>query len=137
MSRKTATQTRSQRTEVVTDTLHEVVWVTVRDTVWEKTMETVLVNDTGDTLRHSVVTDRLIVRDRDRVHDQMEKTSAVMDDVAVETNNDKTVAVGGKVEIDADGNVTKKDTPFRSTLKWIVALIVAVIGLIITVKRLH
>lgn len=119
----------------MTDTIREVVWVTVCDTVWEKTTETLLVDDTGDTLRRSVVTDRLTVRDRDRVHDQRVKTSEVKDNVAMITNDEKTVAASGKVEIDADGNVTKKDTPLRSTLKWIVALIVVVIGLIITIKR--
>ena len=111
--------------------------VTVRDTVWEKTTETLLVNDTGDTLQRSIVTDRLTVRDRDRVHDQRVKTTEVWDDVEMVTNDEKTVVASGKVEIDANGNVTKKDTPFRSALKWIVALIVAVMGLIITIKMLH
>ena len=138
MSRKTATQTRSQRTEVVTDTLHEVVWVTVRDTVWEKTMETVLVNDTGDTLRRNVVTDRLIVRDRDRVHQRTERSSLVNDSVAVDTKEQETVAVVGadrNVEIDSDGNLTLKDTPIRSTLKWLVALLIAATALLLTIKR--
>ena len=111
--------------------------VTVRDTVWEKTTETLLVNDTGDTLQRNIVTNRLTVRDRNRVHDKRVKTSEVRDDVTTVTNDEKTVVAGGKVEIDANGNVTKKDTPFRSALKWIVALIVAVMGLIITIKMLH
>ena len=118
----------------MTDTLREMVLVTVRDTVWEKTTETLLVNDTGDTLRRSIVSDRLTVRERDRVHDQRVKTSEVKDDVTVVANEEKTVAVSGKVEIDADGNVTKKDTPLRSTLKWVVALIVAVTGLIVIIR---
>jgi hypothetical protein len=137
VSRKTATETRRQRTEVVTDTLREMVLVTVRDTVWEKTTETLLVNDTGDTLQRNIVTDRLTVRDRDRVHDQRMKISEVRDDVATVTNDEKTVVASDKVEIDANGNMTKKDTPFRSALKWIVALIVAVMGLIITIKMLR
>jgi hypothetical protein len=112
--------------------------MTVCDTVWEKTTETLLVNDTGDTLRRNVVTDRLIVRDRDRVHQRTERSSLVIDSVAVDKKEQETVAVVGadrNVEIDSDGNLTLKDTPIRSTLKWIVALLIAATALLLTIKK--
>ena len=77
-----------------------------------------------------------MIRDRVRDSQLKEKSLASTIDTTslVKENKTVAVAVGSGVEIDKDGNLTKRDTPFRSTLKWIVALICAVIGLIITIK---
>ena len=140
MSRKTATEGRWQRTEVVTDTLREVVLVTVRDTVWEKTTETLLVNDTGDTLRRNIVSDRLTVRDRNREQLSLEHKAVTADSVEVETKDVQAVVLGAHrkdVEIGQDGSLsikTPKGNTFLRIIKWIVVLLCVVIALMVVVK---
>lgn len=129
-------ESHTARAEVRADTVREVVLVTVRDTVWERVTETLQLNHTGDTLFRSVVTDRERIRNRERDAQLKVKSEALKVDTTSIVKENKTVAVaaGGGVEIDKDGNLTKKDTPFRSTLKWVFAVICAAIGFIITVK---
>lgn len=110
--------------------------MTVRDTVWERTTETIQLNHTGDTLFRSVVTDRERIRNRERDAQLKEKSLASSTDTTSVMKENKTVAVaaGGGVEIDKDGNLTKRDTPFRSTLKWIFAILCVITILTITIK---
>ena len=99
---------RNQRTVVTTDTLREVVTVTLHDTVWEHTTLTLRVNESGDTLQSSTVTDRLTVRDRTRDRQTTTHSRASLDSVAVVSNETTTVAVTSAqhdVEVDPNGNL--------------------------------
>ena len=114
--------------------------VTVRDTVWEKTTETLLVNDTGDTLRRCIVTDRLTVRDRNRERLSLERKAVTADSVAVETKEAQAVVLGahhGEVEMGQDGSLgikTPKGNTFLRIIKWIVVLLCVIIALMVVVK---
>ena len=90
----------------------EVRSVEVHDTIREVTTITVDRNDKGDTLRQSIVTDRYRGRDASQLRDKSEK-------IIVKTD---TVYVPSSVSHQ------------KSILKWIFAVICAIIGLIITVK---
>ena len=131
---------RNQRTVVTTDTLREVVMVTLHDTVWEHTTLTLRVNESGDTLQSSTVTDRLTVRDRTRDRQTTTHSRATLDSVAVVSNETTTVAVTSAqhdVEIDPDGNLSvkkPKGTVFLQTVKWLTLLLAVLTVLRITTK---
>lgn len=110
--------------------------MTVRDTVWERVTETIRTNETGDTLFRSVVTDRERIRNRERDAQLKVKSEALSVDTTSIVKENKTVAVaaGGGVEIDKDGNLTKRNTPLRSTLKWIFAILCVITILTIIIK---
>lgn len=104
------------------------VTIELRDTLKEVTTITIDRNDAGDTLRVTQVTDRTRASVRDRVKDVevriVEKTDtvyvAVRDSVQVTTTN--------------LSNPTNKNSNFVRSLKWIFALICAIVVLIITVR---
>lgn len=105
------------------------------DTVREVTTITVQLNDTGDTLKISTVTDRTTVRDHDRTQYRTESVEVRVDTVYEEKEVDKTVAVAGpNTEIDEQGNVTKKVNRVAQTLKWLFLTLVAVIAIIILIR---
>ena len=138
MSRKASQRRWELRTEVRADTVREEMLVMVRDTVWEKTTETVQVDASGDTLRRSIVTDRLTVRDRSRDSRlKVKREASQVDSIRVE-KEDKAVAAGGQVEMDKEGNLITKKTDFWSkfngTLKWIFGILCAFTALLITHK---
>ena len=105
------------------------VVIAERDTLKEVTTVTVQLNETGDTVKVSTVTDRTRASSRDRVRDVeikvVERTDTVYvekrDSVYVQTNTGLT-------------NDTKKKSGFLTYVKWIFALVCAIIGLIITIK---
>ena len=142
----------SEREEVkasvleVRDTVKEVVTVELRDTLQEVTTVTVLLRERPaeasgltvgppDTVKVTTVTDRFRGRDRVQASAVKEKLVVRTDTVYVEKASDeKVVAVGPGVEVKADGTVTAGCAGFRSTLKWLFFVIVAVIVLIIVVR---
>ena len=66
---------------------------------------------------------------------ESEKLKVETDTVYVEKEADKTVAVAGpNVEIDKDGNVTKRVNRVAQTLKWLFLTLVAVIAIIILIR---
>lgn len=137
VSRKASQRRWELRTEVRTDTVREEVLVMVRDTVWEKTTETVQVNASGDTLRRSIVTDRLTVRDRSRDSKlRVKREASQVDSISVE-EEDKAVAAGD-MEMDKEGNLTTKKADFWSkfngTLRWVFGILCAFTALLITHK---
>ena len=124
----------SQRLEV-RDTLREQVMVTVTDTLREVTTITVRESETGDTLRMTTVTDRTRASTCDRYHDIQEEVIVRTDTVFVEQQTDKRVAiVGPNIEIDEQGNVTKKVNHLAQSLKWLFLTIVAIIVLIVVIR---
>ena len=133
--RNARTEVRSKTEEVRSDTLREQVVVTVMDTVKEITTITVRESESGDTLRMTTVTDRTRASTKDRYHDVQEKVIVRTDTVYVERESDKQLVVAGpNVEIDKDGNVTKKVNCVAQTLKWLVMAIASTGLLIIIIK---
>ena len=141
VSRKQVSDVRSQTSDVRSDTLKEQVVVTVMDTVKEVTTIIVRENEVGDTLRMTTVTDRTRASTKDRYHDVKEKVLIKTDTVYVEKQSDKqtVVAADPNVEIDKDGNVTRKVNRISQTLKWVffvlIALSVFIIVFRIFIKR--
>lgn len=115
-------------TELRSTESRDSVTIELRDTLKEVTTITIDRNDAGDTLRVTQVTDRTRASVRDRVKDVavriVEKTDtvyvAVRDSVQVTTTN--------------LSNPTNKNSNFVRSLKWIFALICAIVVLIITIK---
>ena len=105
------------------------------DTLREVTTIAVQLNDTGDTLKISTVTDRERIRSMSDVRSKKEDVYVRTDTVNIEKEADKTVAVVGPgTEIDKDGNVTKRVNRVAQTLKWLFLTLVAVIAIIILIR---
>ncbi len=105
------------------------------DTLREVTTITVQLNDTGDTLKISTVTDRERIRSMSDVRSKKEDVYVRTDTVYIEKEAEKTVAVvGPNVEIDKDGNVTKRVNRVAQILKWLFLTLVAVIAIIILIR---
>ena len=102
--------------------------VVVMDTVKEVTTITVDRNEAGDTVFRSVVTDRTAARSRDAIAVQKTKTEVRVDTVIIEKRDSVFVKNTNLA------NPTNKASPVVSSLKWIFAIIVAVIILIIVVR---
>ena len=117
------------------DTLNEQVIVAVFDTITITKTITIRENENGDTLRMTMVTDRERVRSMSDVRSKKEDVYVRTDTVYIEKEADKTVAVAGpNVEIDKDGNVTKRVNRVAQTLKWLFLTLVAVIAIIILIR---
>ena len=136
VSRKATSDVRSKTEEVRSDTLREQVVVTVMDTVKEVTTIIVRENEVGDTLRMTTVTDRTRASTKDRYHDVKEKVLIKTDTVYVEKQSDKqtVVAADPNVEIDKDGNVTRKVNRTAQTLKWVFFAVISITILIIVFR---
>lgn len=107
----------------------------VFDTITITKTITIRENENGDTLRMTTVTDRERIRSMSDVRSKKEDVYVRTDTVYIEQEADKTVAVAGpNVEIDKDGNVTKKVNRFAQSLRWLFLTLVAVIILIIIIK---
>ena len=102
--------------------------VVVMDTVKEVTTITVDRNEAGDTVRVSTVTDILRGRSRDAIAVQRTKTEVQRDTIVVEKRDSVFIKNTNLA------NPTNKASPVVSSLKWIFAIIVAVIALIIVIK---
>ena len=105
-----------------------------RDTLREVTTITIDRNDKGDTLRVTQVTDRTKIRDANRFRVQDSRLTVKTDTVYIEKRDSVSSTTNYTNFTNPAG---KKDgfwTKLQKTLKWIVALICAVIALIITIK---
>ena len=129
------TETSSHISEVTRDTLREQVMVVVFDTVREVTTITICENEQGDTLRATTITDRSRASSRDHYHDVKEKVLVRTDTVYIEKEIDKQVAVAGpNVEIDEQGNVTRRVNRISQTLKWVFFATFAIAVLLVVLK---
>ena len=112
--------------------------VEVCDTMREVTVITVQLNEVGDTLKQTVITDRThsSTRDRTQVRLTTEKQKVLHDTVYVERESDKqaVVAAGSNVEIDKEGNVTRHVNRLAQSLKWICFSALAIALLIIAAR---
>ena len=103
--------------------------VEVHDTITITRTITVQTNDKGDTLRVNTETDRERIRSKADVRRQKVKTEIVRDTVYIEKRDSVFVQNSGLTN-----PTNKKKSNFVLSLKWITALICAVVVLIITVK---
>ena len=106
--------------------------ISVLDTLKEVTTITVQVNETGDTLRQSIVTDRLRSRDRSLVRDKSVEVKILHDTVYIE-RTDSVLVQSSKFQVQS-GSLNPRPSSLILTLRWIFAIICAMIALVITVK---
>lgn len=96
--------------------------VAVQDSVVEVTTITIDRNEQGDTLKQSVVTDRLRTRNRDRVKDVEVRTVVKTDTVYIERRDSVRVS-SSTIQ---DSGSKKRTSPVVSALKWVFWIIVAI-----------
>ena len=104
------------------------VIVEQRDTLREVTTITIDRNDKGDTLKVVQITDLTRARSRDNVVAQRVKTEVRVDTVYVEKRDSVYIQNTNLT------NPTNKKPGFLTYVKWIFALVCAVVVLIITAK---
>lgn len=114
----------------------------LQDSIVEQTTVTIQLNEKGDTVFRSIVTDRQRVRDRsDKTSVENQMFSVKMDSVTVvqkdSMNKSSTsmVTLSPGMEIGPDGAITKRKAGFLTTIKWIFGVICASIVLIIVLRR--
>lgn len=114
----------------------EHVVVTIRDTIKEVTTIVVQTNQAGDTLRVAQVTDRTRASNRDHVREVQQKLIVKADTVYIEKQSDhqNLVAADPNVEIDKEGNVTRRVNRISQTLKWVFFVLAALAVLLIVLK---
>lgn len=124
--------------------------VEVYDTLKEVTTITVQVNESGDTLRQSIVTDRLHSRTRDRIQKTDNNTITTndstffqRDSIAKEETNQTTGTLipGSSSRLIPGLTRNPNDAPrasiFRGILKWTFWIIIAVTVLLIVIRILR
>lgn len=122
--RSLETGVRSQETSVrsreTSDSVNRQTMVVERDTLKEVTTITVQTNERGDTVKVVQVTDLTRARNRDTTTDRQEKTVTKTDTVFIE-RRDSTAVSTTTITNQKEGFWTR----LRSTLKWALALVVA------------
>ena len=125
--RSLETSVRSQETSVrsreTSDSVSRQTRVVERDTLREVTTITVQTNERGDTVKVVQVTDLTRARNRDTTTDRQEKTVTKTDTVFIERRDSTAVSTTTVTKM-----VSQKEgfwTRLRSTLKWALALVVA------------
>ena len=106
--------------------------VELRDTLREVTTITIDRNDKGDTLKVVQITDRTRARNRDNVVAQKVKVIERIDTVYIQ--KDSVSVEDKKIGLSASADGSPKKLGFLTYVKWITALVCAVVVLIITVK---
>ena len=121
------TGVRSQETSIrsreTSDSVSRQTRVVERDTLREVTTITVQTNERGDTVKVVQVTDLTRARNRDTTTDRQEKTVTRTDTVFIERRDSTAVSTTTVTKA-----VNQKEgfwTKLRSTLKWALALVVA------------
>ena len=133
-SRK-ATEVASSKLQVSSAELRDssaVERVEVLDTLKEVTTITIDRNDKGDTLKVVQITDRTRARNRDNVVAQKVKVIERIDTVYIQ--KDSVNVEDKKIGLSASADGGSKRSGFLTYVKWITALVCAVVVLIITVK---
>ena len=132
VSRRASSSEQSSQLRVESEELRvdrDSVAVEVHDTVTVTTTITVDRNDKGDTLRVATVTERDKVRDRTQLKVKSEKLKVVRDTVYIEHRDSVFVS-----NTNLTNDTERKPSSFLTALKWIFAIVCAMIGLIITIK---
>ena len=128
------------------DTVREQVMVAVHDTIREVTTITIQQNEAGDTVKVVQITDRDRARNREAVRDKEERLVVRTDTVYIE-KRDSSLQVLGRAKrqsrataygLQEDGTptVSGKLSAVSKILKWITALVCAVVVLILVIRFL-
>ena len=124
-------QVRLERISEKVDSEQEHTAVAVHDTLQEVTTITIQTNDRGDTLKVTQITDRNRIRAMSDIRSKKKEVKVRIDTVYIERRDssyaEKNIVAGSEDKGTWGGS-------FRSTLKWIFAILCAIIVLIITVK---
>lgn len=104
--------------------------VEVHDTLREVTTITVDRNDKGDTLRQSIVTDRERIRNAVDVRSETVEVRVIRDTVYIERRDSLLVSSS---KFQGSGSLNPHPSPL-TYIKWIFAILCAIIVLIITLK---
>ena len=110
------------------DTLREQVMVAVHDTLREVTTISVQMNEAGDTVFKSMVTERDRLRFQSDVRNKQEETRVVIDSIYTERND----SVKTNTRFTASGE--SRSSSLVTVLKWVVAMMVVLSMLIVIVR---
>ena len=110
--------------------------VAVHDTIREVTTITVQTNDAGDTLKMVQITDRDRARNREAVRDKEERLVVRTDTVYVEKRDSSLQVTAYGLQEDGPPTVSGKLSAVSKILKWITALVCAVVVLILVIRFL-
>ena len=116
------------------DTVREQVMVAVHDTIREVTTITVQTNDAGDTVKVVQITDRDRARDREAVRDKEERLVVRTDTVYIEKRDSSLQVTAYGLQEDGTPTISGKLSAVSKILKWIFALICAVVVLILVLR---
>ena len=100
-----------------------------QDTLKEVTTVTVQLNEVGDTVKVSTVTDRTRVRSRDAIATQKTKTEIVRDTVYVERKDSVEIRSRPSAGVGQSGK-----SALNTTLRLVLWIIIALTGLVIVIK---
>ena len=119
----------SQTSSATRDTVREEVVVAVHDTLREVTTITIQQNEAGDTVKQSIVTDRYRGRNAEglKVHD--ERLTVQRDTIYVEKRDSVYVQTNTNL-----ANPTNKKSGFLTCVKWITALVCAIVVLVVVIR---
>lgn len=133
VSRQATREVSSFRFQESRDTIREQVVVAIHDTVMVTKTITITKNEVGDTTFTSIVTERDRVRDRAAVRDKEEKLVVRVDTVYIE-RRDSTSVSSFRFQDSGGEDKSTWGGRFRSTLKWIFALLCVVVVLILLLR---
>lgn len=110
------------------DTLREQVMVAVHDTLREVTTISVQMNEAGDTVFKSMVTERDRLRFQSDVRNKQEETRVVIDSIYTERNDSV------KINTRFTALDENRSSSLVTVLKWVVAMMVVLSMLIVIVR---
>lgn len=117
------------------------VVVEVRDTLREVTTVTVVLRQAqepdqpDDTVRITQITDRTRASSCDRLRDVQERVVVRTDTVYVEKSASESMVVAGLgVDIDKEGNLTRRSDTVVRGLRWLFLILVAAIVLVLVIR---
>ena len=103
--------------------------VAVYDTIREVTTITVQTNETGDTVKVVQITDRDRARAREAVRDKEERLVVKTDTVYIEKRDSVFVS-----KTDLTNRADTKKSGFLTCVKWIFAMVCAVVVLVVVIR---
>ena len=108
--------------------------VAVHDTIREVTTITVQTNDAGDTVKVVQITDRDRARNREAVRDKEERLVVRTDTVYIEKRDSSLQVKAYGLQEDGTPTISGKLSAVSKILKWIFALICAVVVLMVVIR---
>lgn len=132
-----ATSSHSEQVKVLSQESEQVraeSFELARDTLIEVTTVTVQLNEVGDTVKTSTVTDRTRARAFDRRKDVEIRTEIVRDTVYIEKRDSSLQVTAYGLQEDGTPTVSSKLSAVSKIMKWIFALVCAVVVLILVIR---